>query len=117
MWVWILICIFSEDRGHRLENLVFVELYRLGHEIYYYNNNGHECDFVVCDNQKPELLIQVCEEVVTDNQDREYGGLVAAMKELQVDKGVILTMNQSDMACVDGYSIETIPVWKWISMM
>ena len=105
---------FSEDRGHRLENLVFVELYRQGREIYYYNNNGHECDFVVCDNQKPELLIQVCEEVVTDNQDREYGGLVAAMKELQVDKGVILTMNQSDMACIDGYSIETIPVWKWI---
>ena len=105
---------FSEDRGHRLENLVFVELYRQGREIYYYNNNGHECDFVVCDNQKPVLLIQVCEEVVTDNQDREYGGLVAAMKELQVDKGVILTMNQSDMACVDGYSIETIPVWKWI---
>ena len=50
-----------------------------------------------------------------DNQDREYGGLVAAMKELQVDKGVILTMNQSDMASVDGYSIETIPVWKWIT--
>ena len=106
---------FSENRGHRLENLVFVELYRQGREIYYYNNNGHECDFVVCNNQKPELLIQVCEEVVTDNQDREYGGLVAAMKELQVDKGVILTMNQSDMACVDGYSIETVPVWKWIT--
>ena len=106
---------FSEDRGHRLENLVFVELYRQGREIYYYNNNGYECDFVVCDNQRPVLLIQVCEEIVIDNQDREYGGLVAAMKELQVDKGVILTMNQSDMACVDGYSIETIPVWKWIT--
>ena len=106
---------FSEDRGHRLENLVFVELYRQGREIYYYNNNGYECDFVVCDNQRPVLLIQVCEEIVIDNQDREYGGLVAAMKELQVDKGVILTMNQSDMACVDGYSIETVPVWKWIT--
>lgn len=106
---------FSEDRGHRLENLVFVELYRQGREIYYYNNNGYECDFVVCDNQRPVLLIQVCEEIVIDNQDREYGGLVAAMKELQVDKGVFLTMNQSDMAGVDGYSIETIPVWKWIT--
>lgn len=106
---------FSENRGHRLENLVFIELYRQGKELYYYNNNGHECDFVVCDNQKPVLLIQVCEEIMTDNQDREYGGLVAAMKELQVDKGVILTMNQSDMACVDGHSIETIPVWKWIT--
>ena len=106
---------FSEDRGHRLENLVFIELYRREQEIYYYNNNGHECDFVVCDNQKPVLLIQVCEKIETDNQDREYGGLVAAMKELQVDKGVILTMNQSDTACVDGYSIETIPVWRWIT--
>jgi len=60
-------------------------------------------------------LIQVCEEIMTDNQDREYGGLVAAMKELQVDKGIILTMNQSDMASVDGDSIETIPVWRWIT--
>ena len=61
------------------------------------------------------MLIQVCEEIVIDNQDREYGGLVAAMKELQVDKGVILTMNQSDLANIDGHSIETMPVWKWIT--
>lgn len=106
---------FSADSGHRLENLVFIELYRQGCEIYYYSNNGHECDFVVCRNQKPELLIQVCEEVATDNQDREYGGLVAAMKELQVDRGVILTMNQSDKANVDGLTIVTMPVWKWIT--
>ena len=106
---------FSADLGHRLENLVFIELYRQGCELYYYSNNGHECDFVVCRNQKPEMLIQVCEEVVTDNQDREYGGIVAAMKELQVDKGVILTMNQSDKATVDDVSIVTMPVWKWIT--
>ena len=106
---------FSADSGHRLENLVFIELYRQGCEIYYYSNNGHECDFVVCRNQKPEMLIQVCEEVMTDNQDREYGGIVAAMKELQVDKGVILTMNQSDWANVNGLSIVTMPVWKWIT--
>ena len=105
---------FSADIGHRLENLVFIELYRRGCETYYYSNNGHECDFVVCRNQKPEMLIQVCEEVLVDNQDREYGGLVAAMKELQVDNGLILTMNQSDTAVVEGIQIMTLPLWKWI---
>ena len=106
---------FSADTGHRLENLVFIELYRRGCEIYYYSDNGHECDFVLCRNQKPEMLIQVCEEIVSDNQDREYGGLVEAMKSLNVDNGIILTMNQSDSARVDGLHIRTQPVWSWMT--
>ncbi len=106
---------FSDDSGHRLENLVFLELYRGGYEIYYYNENGHECDFVVCRNQKPEMLIQVCEEISVDNQDREYGGLIDAMKSLNVDRGIILTMNQIDSTYIEGFAIPTIPVWKWIT--
>lgn len=106
---------FSDDSGHRLENLVFLELYRGGYEIYYYNENGHECDFVVCRNQKPEMLIQVCEEISVDNQDREYGGLIDAMKSLNVDRGIILTMNQIDSIYIEGFAIPTIPVWKWIT--
>ena len=60
------------------------------------------------------MLIQVCEEVLVDNQDREYGGLIAAMKELQVENGLILTLNQSDTAVVEGRQIMTLPLWKWI---
>ena len=40
---------------------------------------------------------------------------VLSNTDTQVDKGIILTMNQSDMASVDGYSIETIPIWRWIT--
>lgn len=106
---------FSDDTGHRLENLVFIELYRRGDEVYYYNENGHECDFVVCRNQKPEMLIQVCEEITVDNQDREYRGLIDAMKSLSVDNGIILTRNQFDSTYTEGLAIATIPVWKWLT--
>lgn len=106
---------FSTDTGRRLENLVFIELYRRGCEVYYYSENGHECDFVVCKNRKPEQLIQVCEEITTDNQDREYDGLIDAMRSLNIEKGMILTMNQSDSSCSDGLLIETVPTWEWIT--
>lgn len=106
---------FNDDEGHRLENLVFIELYRQGAEVYYYNEGGSECDFVVCRNHTPERLIQVCSEVTHDNQEREYNGLTAAMNAFSIDKGLIITMNQNDISYHNGCEITTMPVWKWLS--
>ncbi|MEI7501634.1 MAG: ATP-binding protein, partial [Bacteroidota bacterium] len=45
---------FNNDDGRKLENMVFWELRRRQKEIYYYNENGKECDFVVCKKNKAE---------------------------------------------------------------
>ena len=47
---------FSKDLGRLLENAVFVELRRLGKNIFYFRNNG-ECDFVVTNGNQVEQLI------------------------------------------------------------
>ena len=106
---------FNDDEGHRLENLVFIELYRQGAEVYYYNEGGSECDFVVCRNHTPERLIQVCSEVTHDNQEREYNGLTAAMNAFSIEEGLIITMNQEDTTYHNGCEIATMPAWKWLA--
>ncbi len=105
---------FNKDNGRRLENLVFWELRRQQKEIYYYNENGRECDFVVSKNNKIEKLLQVCFELNSDNEDREIGGLLDAMVFFQLEEGTILTFNQRDTIIDKGKRIEVIPVYLYL---
>ena len=51
---------FSENFGHLLENLVYLELKRRGHKLYYYKTgNGLEVDFACCTGGNVTQLIQV----------------------------------------------------------
>jgi hypothetical protein len=99
---------FSNDKGRVLENTVFVQLKKSFEKVFYYRKN-HECDFIVTENNKPLLAIQVCYEVNEDNKLRELNGLKEAMENLQIKKGIILTFNQEDN--ID--NIQIIPAWKW----
>lgn len=101
---------FSEDLGRRLENMVFWELRRQGKNIFYFNENGGECDFVVFSNAQIESLIQVCYEMNLENEKREIFGLLEAMKFFELSKGYILTFNQSDVIITEGKRIELVPV-------
>jgi len=100
---------FSEDKGRVLENLVFLHLRRKYKEIYYFKRK-HECDFVVKDKGKVIFAVQVCHTLTEDNKEREVNGLKEAMKELKIETGVILTLNQDD-------KLDDIPIksaWKWM---
>jgi predicted AAA+ superfamily ATPase len=59
---------FSEDYGRILENLIYWELRRKWKDLYYFSENGKECDFVITSNGKVEQLIQVCYELTQENQ-------------------------------------------------
>lgn len=104
---------FSKDKGRLLENMVFIELKRRTKDIFYFRNKG-ECDFVVSKNQKIENLIQVCYELNSDNLQRELNGLLEAMDELNINSGLILTMNQDDQITQNNKNIIVKPVWKWM---
>lgn len=104
---------FNKDNGRRLENMVFWELRRQEKEIYYYNENGRECDFVVSKNNKIEKLLQVCFELNSDNNDREISGLFDAMDFFQLEEGTILTLNQRDTIINKGKRIEVLPVYLY----
>lgn len=98
----------SEDLGRKLENLVYIHLRRKYKEIYYFQNAG-ECDFVVKEKNQFVAAVQVCYNITDDNFNREYNGLVEALKLLKLQKGVLVTFNQRDTFEKDGFTVELIP--------
>lgn len=100
----------TEDWGRRLENMVFWELRRFTKEIYYFNENTGECDFVICRQNKPFLLIQVCIALHPDNREREQKGLIAAMQYFDRKEAYIITLDQTDKIMFEGKTIHVIPV-------
>lgn len=103
---------FSQDLGRKLENSVFWELRRQFTELYYYNENHKECDFVVCQNSTPIKLIQVCWQLNAENMARERDGLLDAMNFFGLTQGLIITLNQEDKIIIDGKTIEIVPFWQ-----
>lgn len=107
---------FSEDRGKLLENLVFLNLIWKKQEVYYYRTkNNQEVDFMIMESQKKKTLMQVCARL--DNfktKDREIKSLTAAMKELGLEKGLILTEDEENVIKDSKMIIKVKPVWKWM---
>jgi predicted AAA+ superfamily ATPase len=103
---------FAERRGALLENVVAVQLRRLGREFYYYKGrNGAEADFVVPSEGQ---VIQVCYELSYGNEGRELKGLVDAMGETGAGEGLILTLEQERELSHQGKAITVKPVWQWL---
>ena len=95
-----------------MENVVYWELRRHYKQLYYFNENNSECDFIVCDKNMPIILIQVCMTLNAENQKREVKGVQEAMKFFRMDKGYIVTLDQKDKIRVEDGWIEVIPVYE-----
>ncbi len=104
---------FSQDMGRKLENAVFWELRRQSKELYYFNENNKECDFVVCKNSQPMQLIQVCWHLNAENLAREQNGLLDAMNYFNLDEGFIITFDQEDKILVENKTIYVVPFWQF----
>jgi predicted AAA+ superfamily ATPase len=104
---------FTKDYGHSLENMIYWHLRQSGKEIYYFNENGCECDFVVMENGKIEQLVQVCYELTPENREREQRGLQGAMDFFHCDKGLIITYNQKDAYIQNGKQIDVLPAYGY----
>lgn len=109
---------FSEDLGRVLETLVFNELKRRNQQIYFHRQKK-ECDFVVKQENKITQAIQVCTDLRGEStKKREYAGLTDAMETYQLDKGLILTLDQDGTDTVEQegktFIIEIKSIWKWL---
>jgi hypothetical protein len=107
---------FSENQGRLLENLLFLELKRRGHALYYYKtSNGLEVDFACHAGGKITQLIQVTYDMGEDRtRNRELRALVKALEETGLAAGVIITYEQEDEIVVDGKKISLIPAFKYL---
>ncbi len=107
---------FSEDIGKLLENLVFLQLYRGGREIYYWQDDkGLEVDFVLKLGLKSFELIQVSFDISDPStREREIQGLLSAMDHFGISHGLILTSDLFDEEIVSGKRIRYLPLWFWL---
>jgi uncharacterized protein len=104
----------SEDYGRYLENLVFIELLRMGNEVFFHKGKK-ECDFVVKDGVSITLAIQVSRTIQDeDTKKRELEGLIEALETYGMNEGMILTEDEEFEMDADGHSIFVKPVWKWM---
>ena len=104
--------VMQEKEGNLLENMVAVQLKRLGKEFYYYvSKNKSETDFVI---PSEKLAIQVCFELNEKNKEREINGLINAMKELKTKNGLILTLDQKQEIKHKEGRIIVKPAWQWL---
>jgi predicted AAA+ superfamily ATPase len=107
--------LLTENWGYLLENIVFSHLRRHSKELFYYNENGKECDFVELEQGKIKSLIQVCWDLNSDNEEREINGLIDALQYFNQSKGVILTANQRDTIYHGNCEVNVMPVWDFLN--
>lgn len=102
----------SKDTGRKFENAVYWSIRRKTKNIWYFSDGNTECDFIYKINEE-YFAVQVCYEMNGDNQEREINGLLTALRFFNLDKGIILTIDQTDKILIDGYMIHVIPAWEY----
>lgn len=97
-----------------LENQVAIRLRQLYGEHVYFYHNGVEVDFYIPETQS---AIQVSFGLADiETRQREANAIIKMAKQLDVKQMMIITKDEEDVIETDGYSIQVIPVWKWLIM-
>ena len=105
---------FSDNLGHLLENLVFIELMRRGKTVFYHKN-GQECDFVLVEGKTVTTAIQVTYTMPNEKtRKREIDGLIDAMNAYKLQSGLIITDDTEEEIKEKGKIITITPAWKWL---
>ena len=104
---------FSQDFGKLLENLCYLEFRRQNKKIYYFKD-VKECDFVLYEEGKKPLPVQVCYDLSDpDTYQREISSLVYCCKKLKTNTGVVISMNGSEPRQVDGIKIKFLDAMEF----
>ena len=112
---------FSQNLGKLAENVVFLELKRKTFsnpylEFYYWKDERHrEVDFVIKEKLKINKLLQVCWNIEDkETRERETESLIKAMREFELNEGLIITEDYEGKEKIKGKEIKFIPLWKWL---
>ena len=110
----------GENLGWRLETIVYLELLRrkagTENDIYYYQGRSAEADFVVCDGNKTLAVYQVSYDISNDKtRKREIKGCIAGAKATKCNNLFLITDHESEVIEEDGYTIQVIPIWEWLT--
>lgn len=105
---------FSENKGRLMENIVFLQLRRKYHDVYYYKTTeDYEVDFFL---PKEGSLIQVAQRFdLEETRERELRALVSAASEQNKAKKLrIITESEEAEFEREGIQIQAVPLYKWL---
>ena len=111
----------GENIGWRLENVIYIELLRKCAneflDIYYYKPTprSKEVDFVVCNQNKAEELIQVAYDIDSDKAfKRETSSLIKASAALHCDNLTLIAFSETRDVEIDGKCIHIYSAIDWL---
>ena len=110
----------GENLGWRLETIVYLELLRRkagkDNDIYYFQGRSAEADFVVCEGNKTLAVYQVSYDISKETtRRREVRGCIAGAKATKCNNLFLITDHESGTIEEEGYTIQVIPVWEWLT--
>jgi len=100
---------YDTDLGHKLENVVYFELFRRGGKVYVGKNNDKEIDFVVQKVNNEQEYYQVA---FTVNDEKTFLREISAFKNIKDNYPKYLLTLDFDNANIDG--IQKINVIDWL---
>src|SRR3990167_4040173 len=105
---------FSENKCKLMENVVFLQLRKKYHDVYYYKTaEDYEVDFFL---PKERSLIQVAQHFdLAETKERELRALVSAASEQKKAKNlVIVTESEKDEFEKEDVQIQATPLYEWL---
>ncbi len=107
--------LFFEEKltlGRKMENLVFLELFRRYGDVFYYlTKSNKEIDFYI---PKKKMLIEVTYEPEIGEEKK----ILEAMKELKIEESIVITWDYEDEKEVSWFGktgkVKFMPLWKWL---
>jgi len=111
--------IAQDDKGKKLENLIFLSLLQKGYQpnedIFYFNLNSSEVDFLIKKGKNVLTLLQCCFDVNDyQTKEREIKSLVKASNKLSCSDLKVITYDYKADESFEGKRIEFIPLEKWL---
>lgn len=98
------------DRGHILENIVYLELLRRGYNVYIGKIDDYEVDFVAVDSNG-KRYIQVCE-TLKDNENKILKRELNSLQKINDNyEKTILTMDKIPMSNEEGIIVRNVLSW------
>ena len=98
------------DRGHILENVIYLELLRRGYDVYIGKIDEYEVDFVAL-NSNGRIYVQVCE-TLKDNENKILTRELNSLEKINDNYGkIILTLDKIPLSNENGIIVRNALEW------
>ncbi len=98
------------DRGHILENIIYLELLSRGYDVYIGKVDEYEVDFVALDSNG-RIYVQVCE-TLRDNENRILTRELNSLEKINDNYGkLILTLDKMPLSNENGIIVRNALEW------